>query len=307
MRVIYADEKLCLNNTVVILGNFDGVHIAHQSLIKEAVKIAEKKSLSSVVYTFSEHPQKKLFGDIKTITLNSEKEKIFSDLGVDVLVYQHPTKDFLNIPPEDFISDILVKSLGTKVIVVGEHYSFGCNASGNSNLLKTFSSKFGIVTHIMPLIFNDGELVSSSNIRKHIVSGEITRANKLLGREFCISGKIEHGNQMGNKMGFPTANISLMTEKVIPKYGVYACSVLIENTRYQGIANIGVKPTFDGEIPLIEVHLFNTNENFYEKNATVNLYEFIREEIKFSDIYSLKNQIEIDVKSVKEYFSYNLK
>lgn len=302
MDIIYADEMQPLQNSVVVLGNFDGVHIAHQSLIKKAVEVSGTNNLKVVVYTFFEHP-KTFFGEsISMITTNSEKENIFDNLGVDVLVYQKLSEEFLSMKPEKFIENIVIRRLGAACVVVGEHYTFGANASGNSELLRKIGNRFNIKIFVEKLMEYNGKLISSSNIRKCLSEGKIEEATAVLGREYSISGEVVHGNHIGTEIGFPTANIYFPENKVVPKRGVYACKVLIDNAEYISVANIGIKPTIGSDRDLVEAHIFDVSKDFYGKFATVKIYSFIREERKFSNVNGLTDQIKADSKKALEYF-----
>lgn len=302
MKIIYADDNLKLKNSVVVLGNFDGVHSAHKMLIEKAVKIAKEKDLLSVVYTFSEHPQKFFGKNVEILTSNSEKEKIFTDLGIDMLVYQQPCESFLNLSPEEFVEKTVAQKLGAKYIVVGRHYSFGAKAKGTSAFLKSYAEQFGIETNVEDLFEQDGQIVSSSNIREFLKNGDISNANKMLGRPFSINGLVVHGNHLGTGIGFPTANLNFDSDKIVPKFGVYAGKTIIEGTEYNSIINIGIKPTVGGNTPLLEAHIIGAEGDFYGKKMSFNLLGFLREERKFDGLTELKKQIQIDLRNAKEYF-----
>lgn len=304
MRIINADNYLHLDGCVVALGNFDGVHIAHQKLINKCVEIARKNNLHSVVYTFSKHPKEILGSKVELLTLNAEKEKLFDKMGVDILIYQDPNLEFLDISPEVFV-DMIIQKLSPKAIVVGQHYMFGRNAVGDIELLKKIAIKHNVDVCVLSLLEKSGEVVSSSLIREMISNGDIEKANQLLGREFELNGVIKHGKQLGTQMGIPTANFDLQQTKVVPQFGVYACKIAVDGEECNGVANIGLKPTFNGNAPLVEVHLFDKSGDFYGKNASVKLLAFIRNEIKFENVELLKKQILFDVCKVKEYFSFN--
>lgn len=302
MRIINADDNFTLTQSVVVLGNFDGVHLAHKMLIEKAVKIAEENNFSVVVYTFSEHPQKFFGKDVEIITTNSEKETIFEQLGVDFLVYQRPDEFFLNLLPSEFVENIIVSKLGAEFVVVGRHYTFGAKAQGTSAHLKEINEQFGVKTHIEDLFELEGELVSSSKIRSYLKDGDVLNANKMLGRPFSIEGEVVHGNHLGTGIGFPTANIEFDRDKIVPKYGVYAGKAIVDNAEYNAVINIGVKPTVGGSTPLLEAHIVNVSSNFYGKKISFKILGFLREEKKFDSLNMLKEQIFIDMQNAKEYF-----
>lgn len=303
MKIVYFDDNLKLNNSVAVLGNFDGVHSGHKILIEKAVKFAKDNNLLSVVYTFCEHPQKFFGKNVEIITTNTEKEKIFSDLGVDVLVYQKPEKEFLSMSPEAFVKKIVAGSLGAKYCVVGKHYSFGAKAKGTSDMLKTLAEEFGIGVYIEELLEYDNNVVSSSKIREFLKCGEISKANKLLGRNFSVTGEVVHGNHLGTGIGFPTANVNFSQDKIVPKYGVYAGKAIVDLNEYNALINIGIKPTVGESNPLLEAHIIDAQGNFYGKTITFELTEFLREERKFENLDALKIQIATDLNKAKEYFN----
>lgn len=302
MRIIYAEDNLALKNSVVVLGNFDGVHLAHKMLVEKAVSIAKKNRLTAVVYTFSEHPKKTMGGSVEILTTNFEKEAVFETLGVDILVYQKPDTDFLNLSPENFVEKIVVGKLGAKYVVVGEHYTFGAKAKGNSEILQKLTAQVGVEACVEKLLEIDSEIVSSSKIRTFLKDGDIGNANKMLGRPFSIEGVVVHGNHLGTGIGFPTANINFDSGKIVPKYGVYVGVAQIDENEYHSIINIGVKPTIGDNAPLLEAHILDVNYDLYGKKITFKLIDYLREEKKFESLSILKDQILNDLKSAKEYF-----
>ena len=302
MKIVYADDNLVLKNSVVVLGNFDGVHSAHKMLIEKAKNVARENNLAMVIYTFSEHPKKFFGSSVEILTTNNEKEKLFELLGADVLVYQKPDKDFLNLSPEKFVENVVVNKLDAKFVVVGKHYTFGAKAMGTSSALENLNKQYGIKTYVEELLKIDNQVVSSSEIRKYLKNGEISKANEMLGRDFSIEGEVVHGNHLGTGIGFPTANINFESDKIVPKYGVYAGKALVDDKEYNSIINIGIKPTVGGENPLLEAHILDVNADFYGKVITFRLLGFLRDERKFEDLTALKKQIDCDLEKAKEYF-----
>lgn len=303
MKIVYADDNLALKNSVVVLGNFDGVHSAHKMLIEKAKNVARENNLAMVIYTFSEHPKKFFGSSVEILTTNNEKEKLFELLGADVLVYQKPDKDFLNLSPEKFVENVVVNKLDAKFVVVGKHYTFGAKAMGTSSVLENLNKQYGIKTYVEELLKIDNQVVSSSEIRNYLKNGEISKANEMLGREFSIEGEVVHGNHLGTGIGFPTANINFESNKIVPKYGVYAGKALVDDKEYNSIINIGIKPTVGGENPLLEAHILDVNADFYGKVITFRLLGFLRDERKFEDLTALKKQIDCDLEKAKEYFN----
>lgn len=278
-------------NTVVALGDFDGVHIAHRQLIEKTVEIAEKISATSVVYTFDESIK-----NAPHITDKKQKEAIFKELGIKSVVYQKTSKEFFDTSCEDFVKDILFKGLNAKCVVAGENYTFGKKGLGDADLLITLCEKYNIEVKILPTLRADNKVVSSTLVRELLKEGKIIQADSLLTCPFSLSGIVEKGNQLGESIGFKTANIYPKDNMLLPKYGVYKADVILENKKYKGIVNIGVKPTVEKSRLSVEAHIIGIDKDLYGQNITIFPNEFIREEKKFSSLEELKKQIEKDIK-----------
>lgn len=271
---------------VVILGNFDGVHIGHQNLIKEAIKYANSHNLESVVYTFSTLPSNK-----KYLMTVDEKISAIKDLGVD-RVYVEDFFDVKNYTPQEFVKEILKGKLNAIKVFCGYNYTFGNNKSGNVNLLSEL-----IDTTVINEIKVDGIRTSSSTIREYIENGNLELANKLLGKPFQICGEVIHGKKLGRVLGFPTANIRPNALKINIPLGVYGVKLKIEgyDKIYTAIMNIGRTPTITNNNQVIsETNILDFNEDIYGKKITVYLYKMIREEKKFENIEKLKEQMTKD-------------
>lgn len=297
METILNKEKF-LFKTVVALGDFDGVHIGHKTLMEKCAALAKEKNQKSVVYTFSESVKK-----VKRITNNTKKFKEIEKLGIDYIVVQEVTEEFLKTTPEDFVKTIIKERLNAEVVVVGKHYTFGHKGQAGIKELETLCRNEGIEVFVMPLIEIDDFLVSSTHIRFFIEYGEVDKAKKFLGRNFSIEGEIVHGRQIGHKIGFPTINIYFEENTVMPRYGVYATRVLINGKKFNGVANVGIKPTVGSDKPLVEVHLLNCEDKeLYLKKAQVEFLKFIRVEQSFENLECLAEQINEDIKCAEEYF-----
>lgn len=271
---------------VVILGNFDGVHIGHQNLIKEAIKYANSHNLESVVYTFSTLPSNK-----KYLMTVDEKISAIKDLGVD-RVYVEDFFDVKNYTPQEFVKEILKGKLNAIKVFCGYNYTFGNNKSGNVNLLSEL-----IDTTVINEIKVNGIRTSSSTIREYIENGNLELANKLLGKPFQICGEVIHGKKLGRVLGFPTANIRPNALKINIPLGVYGVKLKIEgyDKIYTAIMNIGRTPTITNNNQVIsETNILDFNEDIYGKKITVYLYKMIREEKKFENIEKLKEQMTKD-------------
>ncbi len=298
LKKINPNEKKLL-----ILGDFDGVHTGHVSLINESTRISREENLSCFVYTFKVNTKMITRGNVSFLTTDEEKNEIFARNGIDCVYYEN-FESVKNMGPEEFCK-YLLQNFGAKVYVCGENFSFGKDASACSHDLKRIMENYGAVTHIMPMVEKDGRAVSSTYIRKLISNGEIEKANELLGYAYFISAPVVHGRELGRKLGFPTINQLEYGNKTKLKHGVYACLCLVDGKKYEGVANVGVKPTVEqtDETPVtIETHIIGCNENLYGKNVKIEFLKFLREEKKFSSIDELKENIMKNISQTKEYF-----
>ena len=276
-------------NTVAVLGDFDGVHSAHRMLIEKAVSRAKENNLKSLVYTF----EKSIKKDFNLIS-NENKKKIFEEMGVDILVFQKVSEDFFNTSPEDFVRKTVVEKLKASYVIVGENYTFGKKGAGKSEDLKRLLEENSVECEIVKLVEMDEKVLSSTQIREFLREGNVKDANKFLGRRYSISGVVEYGNRIGRTIGFPTVNIRPEGNELLPKFGVYAVYANIDGEMKKGVANVGIKPTVGGKIPLVETNVFGMEGEFYGERIEVEFVDFIRPEQKFPDIETLKEQIEKD-------------
>lgn len=301
----YAEVKTQLNKPIVTVGNFDGVHLGHQKIIKDVVSRARKEKKKAVVYTFRPHPQVVVSKDseISLLTTYEEKIEILESLGVDIVIEEPFTRDFSTINPEDFFAKILIQQLGTSVLYVGYDFGFGKGRSGSISMLETLCKRDHIEFHVAKPKKVRGEVCSSSHIRNALSCGDIKTANRLLGYAFSYWGTVVHGDRRGIRLGFPTANLEI-EKKLVLKNGVYATSVLIDAEAWQSVTNIGTRPTFHlhAKSPvIIETHILDFNRQIYGDKIKVVFHDRIRDEMKFKDLEQLKIQIEKDVLSAKKY------
>jgi len=289
------------NPTACGLGNFDGVHLGHQKLIKEMVRQACLKNLDSCIITFEPHPSKILnpTGADPLILNLRQKEKLIYSLGVNNLILAPFTLEFSKMHYKDFIEEILIKKCRANVVVVGSNYRFGYKGEGNSEILKQLCQKKGIEAIIIPPVMYKGQIVSSTLIRSMIKAGDVKNAREYMGHFFSIEGKVVHGNSIGSTLGFPTANISFSKEIILPDYGVYAVLVKYKEQKYKAVANIGRRPTFNGSDVTLEVHIFDFNKQIYDEFIEVYFVDQIRKEIKFNSPFELKKRMEIDCEKAK--------
>jgi len=304
MQIIYNNTGDFKNiKTAVALGNFDGVHIGHMSLIK---KIKEFKDLASCVWTFTEHSLNILKSDfhVPYITAKEDKIEIFKQENIDYLIFQ----DFNYIrylAPEEFIEKVLVNYLNAQAVVCGFDFRFGRYGTGDAELLKSRLEKKNIETVVIPAVICEGQAVSSSFVRTLIQIGDMQRAKKFLGRPFSIKFPVVYGKQIGRNIGVPTINQMFPTGHVIPACGIYACTCEIPdniNKIYKAVTNIGVRPTIkDGDFLNAETHLIDFDGDLYGRNIKVNFHVKFRDEMKFASIDDLRGQIKKDIEFAQGY------
>lgn len=291
---------------VMALGYFDGVHIGHQEVIQTAVQKAQELGYKAAVMTFHPHPSvvlKQLNKREDYLTPIEEKARLMRELGVDELYIVTFNETFSQLSPQEFVDLYLIK-LEVKHVVTGFDFTYGKMAKGNPSTLPEHSRNMFKVT-VIDRIDQEGQKVSTTLIREAILNGQVAQVIPMLGRPYKIEGMVVHGDKRGRTIGFPTANIKTHAPYVYPSNGVYAVEMETEHGRFQGVCNIGIRPTFyDKEKkPLIEVHLFDFNGDLYGETVTVRWYKKIRSEQKFSGIDELKAQIEKDKEEALTYFA----
>ena len=290
--------------SVITIGTFDGVHIGHKKIINQLTSISSKNNLISILLSFFPHPKMVLQNDneLKLINTIQEKEGLLNSLNLDYLIIKEFTKEFSRLSALEFVRDILVNKLNAKHIIIGYDHHFGRNRTANIEQLKEFGELYDFkVTEILAQDIDD-IAISSTKIRKSLINGEITLANKFLGYNFFFSGNVVHGNNIGKTISFPTANIKIDAPyKLVPKNGVYIVKTIIDNQITFGMMNIGYNPTFNGKQKSIEIHFINFNKNIYHKNLTIEMISRIRNEIKFNTVEDLKKQLEQDKLSTLNY------
>jgi len=297
------ETKKIHKRSIILIGNFDGVHLGHQKLFKLAQSYKKKYNLKIGAINFDPMPKMFFNKTLKNFRLSSVSQKLnlLDNLGIDFVVTKKFDKTFSKTKSIYFIKNILSQKLNARFIFVSNNFRFGNKREGDVKLLikneKNFNYK---VVKPKPLTVNK-KIVSSSLIRDHLEKGRLKKANKFLNRNWSIEGIVQKGRQVGKKLGFPTCNIDIK-DYVLAKPGVYAVKVLRKNnSKYiKGIANLGYRPTFNQKKILLEVHLFNFSGNLYNKYLSVEFLKFIRKEKKFKNINQLRTQIKIDLKIAKE-------
>ncbi len=287
-------------NSIIAIGNFDGIHIGHKKVLNAAYKKAKKMKKKFGLLTFEPVPVMFFNKNVLNHRLDTLPQKIFNlkKEKLDFIIIQKFNKKFSKLSYKDFIYKILYKKIKCKYLYVSKNFKFGNKREGNISKLKKLEKKFLYKTIITPPLMKKKKTISSTIIRKLLKNGEIKKANYLLSRNWEIVGKVIKGSQRGRKIGFPTCNI-LLKKYIIPRFGVYAVNVKINNILKKGIANIGYRPTFNGKKLLLEVNIFGIKKNLYNKNINVIFNKFIRPERKFNNIIELKNQIRKDIKQAK--------
>ena len=286
--------------TVVTIGKFDGRHKGHQKLLREMLRMKREYGLATAVFTFSTAPVALIQDRPQTvITTNQERRNNMEKMGIDYLVEYPFSKEVAHLPPEEFVSHILLGQMNAKAIVVGTDCGFGYQRAGNAKLLRELAPKYGYILEVIDKAREDNRDISSTYIKEELDMGAIEKANELLGEPYAIHGTVVHGNHIGGAvLGFPTVNILPPPEKHLPPFGVYVSRVLIDGTYYGGITNIGKKPTVEGEYPVgVEPFVFDFDRDIYGENIEVQLLHFERPEQKFASLEDLKRQLEKD----KEY------
>ena len=285
-------------NLSLALGYFDGVHLGHQAVIKNAVNYAKQNGGKSAVITFKDHPCCFFHGVCPKYILTREyREKFIADLGVDYL-YELDFEKLAGLSAEEYLENILIKHFSPKSISTGFNHNFGHNKTGDVKFLEQESIKYNYKYFALPPQKYDGEVISSTKIRKLLSDGQIDTANKMLGRNFIIEGTVIKGRQIGRTIGFRTANILYPIELIDIPFGVYSVLVNYASQTYQGIANFGVRPTVNGHGALLEVHILDFERDIYGEVLEVKFIKMLRTERKFDSLDSLKQQISRDIKSI---------
>lgn len=292
------------NKSVVVLGNFDGVHKGHQKLFEVAKGEAHKKGLDTIVFSFYPHPTWVIGNKRKSLLMNREdKKQMIEKLGLDVLVEYPFTKEFASQSPEAFFIEVLVKKLNACVLVVGSNYYFGKNKAGNTDFLKKMGMQYGIKVHVVEAVMIEEKMISSSKIRDLVLKGKMEEATKMLGHSYKVIGRVEQGKKLGRTLGFPTINLIADSDYVYPPNGVYATRVKVYSKTYVGMTNIGFNPTVSGQRKMIETHIIGFNESIYGEKVEIEFYHFMRPEKKFEDIEALRKQLVSDKEKVQQFFS----
>ncbi len=295
-------------NPVVTIGTFDGVHLGHKKVIKRLQELAKDVNGETVIFTFYPHPRLVLNthnDELRLINTLEEKKKLLEAAGVDHLVIYPFTKEFSKLSYTDFVENILVGQIGMKSLVVGYDHKFGHKRKGTYEDLKVYADKLNFNIEQLEVLNVDTIDVSSTKIRQALAEGDIQTTNKYLGHRYFIKGIVVDGKKLGHEIGFPTANIDPQESyKLVPKDGVYAVKVEIDEVMYTGMLNIGFRPTVNHQMDnrSIEVNIFDFDQNIYYKSISIHFYKRIRNEQMFKGIDALKEQLAKDKETVLELF-----
>lgn len=327
----HINEFKKLDNAVVTIGTFDGVHLGHQKIIGKLVEEAAKINGETVILTFFPHPRMILHPEdhqLKLINNMTEKAALLSSLGVNHLIITPFTRDFSNLSPENYIKDILVDKIGTKTIIIGYDHRFGKDRSGSLKELQNFSTTFNYKVEEIPEQDINDVTVSSTKIREAILAGDVKTAHDFMGHPFSLTGKVIKGDQIGRTLGYPTANLFIEENyKLIPSDGIYAVEVYIKSNRnknqiienpfyisadakldvaevqkFKGMAYIGHRPTINGMSQNIEVNIFDFADDIYHQHIQLDFLHFIRHDIKFENLEQLTAQLAKDKIAVEKIF-----
>jgi riboflavin kinase/FMN adenylyltransferase len=299
MKIFRGLDSYKKNEGVALtIGSFDGVHHGHQEIIRALRRDAIEKSCLSAIMTFSPHPRivlKKDSDKLRLLNTDSEKEALFEELGVDLLFMMPFNKEFLSQSADEFLQNMLIEKLGMKHIVLGYDHRFGNRREGDVNFLKEHTSKYGYTVDEIPAQTIDDLGVSSTKIRNALENGQVALANRLLGYAYRLEGKVVKGDQIGRKIGYPTANIQVSDQyKLIPADGVYAVQVNVANQWLAGMGYIGTRPTVNGKTTKLEVNLLDWEGDLYGQDLCVRLVTRVRPDEKFDNLEALKAQIAED-------------
>ncbi len=290
------DPSFFKKGSVLTLGNFDGIHIGHQTLLKRITELGQKDDLPSVVVTYSPNPAVVLGSrsDFRYLMDESEKIRQIQEFGIDCLMLLEFNIELSKMSAEDFLKDIIIGQLNAKHIVIGFNHFFGANRRGNVELLREYSETYGYTVELFETLSYNGEKVSSSMVRKCLEQGEAFKASKLLGRPFAYSGEVVEGEKRGRLLGFPTANIKPRPDYLLPSAGVYAGTCQWDDQFFKAMINIGNNPTFPDVDYRLEAHLFGFDGDLYGKKVKIDFYQKLRNEQKFDGMDALKAQLEKD-------------
>lgn len=289
---------------VATIGNFDGIHLGHQQVIKKLCQRAKALQMPSLLITFEPYPKEFFLHDQAPARLTRLREKLHRStcIAVDRVLVIRFNRNFSQMTAKDFVTDIIHDALDIKYLIVGDDFNFGQNREGDITLLRHFGTELGFHVESVGAMHYEKQRISSSRIRAALASGDLLLAEALLGRCYSMCGRVAHGDKRGRMIGFPTANVYLH-RKTSPIQGVFAVKIHgLESNALYGVANVGNRPTFDGSRTLLEIHIFNFNEKIYGRYIQVDFFHKLRDEKRYDSFELLKEQIFKDAQSAREFF-----
>ena len=285
-----------LRGSIVALGNFDGFHLGHQAVVGRAVARGFHERRPVIVATFDPHPVRFFKADLPPFRLTTldQRERLFAHAGADAMLVFEFGRALASMDAEDFIAEVLAKRVGAAGVVTGDDFTFGKGRAGDVELLKSLGEKHGVIAETVPQVMIDEIRVSSGRIREALIAGDSGMATKLLSRDYVIEGVVQNGDARGRELGYPTANL-VLGDYQRPKYGIYAVrAALDDGSEHPGVANLGVRPTFDPPQELLETHLLDFSGDLYGRRLEVALHAFIRAELKFESVDALVEEMRKD-------------
>ncbi len=294
------NETSKIEYSAVALGNFDGLHAGHRSVLNKAKNYSLDNNIRAVALVFDIHPKTYFGKRIGLLMTDEDKKKFIREIGLETQTVSFD--EFRDFSAEDFVEKVLKNKLNAKAVFCGFNYHFGKGGKADAADLKRICSKYDIEVYVNEETFVDGEKVNSSRLRELLKSGDVEKANKLMTQNFSYFLEVVHGQKRGRSMGFPTANQYFPPDLVIPKFGVYASTTEVDGKIYHSFTNIGSRPTFPENDIRSETHIFDFDDDLYGKTVRVSLHKFMREEVKFSSPEELVEQLKKDKKTTEEFF-----
>lgn len=287
--------------SAVAIGKFDGVHLGHQALVRRIIE-QKNRGLTAVVFTFDTSASAFFGGETEELTTRTEKRRIFEQMGVDVLIEFPLNAETAATEPEEFVHTYLAEQMRMAYICAGPDLSFGKKGAGDYALLARYADEYSYLVELIDKVIIDGEEVSSSRVREAVRRGEMESVSRMLGMPYSVSGQVEHGMQLGRRIGMPTANLLPEPAKLLPPNGVYYSRVSIDHVDYKGISNVGCKPTVSDERVMgVETYLYDFKGDLYGRDISVQLLAFRRPETRFDSVESLKAQLVKDIEAGADY------
>ncbi|MBM7555389.1 bifunctional riboflavin kinase/FAD synthetase [Halanaerobacter jeridensis] len=303
MEIIY--NRPHNSELVLTIGSFDGIHLGHREIMKKTIQEAERYNSDSALLTFNPHPLEVVAPAVapKSLTSYHQKLELIEKFGINRIIFKRFTEEFAQLPYQEFIKKYLVDRFSVNKIIVGADFRCGHQSKGTPEKIKELGNKYGFEVEIIPAIKIDDQDISSTYIRELIKEGAVSKVKRQLGRNFKIEAKVVSGDGRGRELGYPTANLKPVTDYVIPSAGVYACRIKVEDELYDGVVNLGYRPTFNKGEFSIEVNIFDFSDMIYEQTVELEFVERIRGELDFSTEEELIEYIEQDVQEAKEILS----